>query len=123
MTARLTAFAVLAVALAGCGGKSSDEQAASTQPSSPPTASVTTSSCMVFGTSTSPQKRSSSETLYLRHIALTSKDCTSTVSFELEPKAQVLGYEVSYQPADTAKVEDGSGNRSRSQATRSSSSS
>ena len=110
MTPRLTALAVLAVALAGCGGKSSDEQAASTLPSSPPTATVTTSSCMIFGTSRSPQKSSSAETLYLRHIALRSEDCTSTVSFELEPKSQVLGYDVSYQPADTAKVEDGSGN-------------
>jgi hypothetical protein len=32
------------------------------------------------------------------------------VSFELEPHSQVLGYDVSYQPADRAKVEDGSGN-------------
>ena len=107
---RLTAFAVLAVALAGCGGKSSDEQAASTQPTSPPTATVTTSWCLVYGTSTSTQKSSSAETLYLTHVALKSEDCISTVSFELEPEAQVLGYDVSYQPADTAKIEDGSGN-------------
>ena len=107
---RLTAFAVLAVALAGCGGKSSDEQAASMQPTSPPTATVTTSWCLVYGTSTSPQKSSSTETLYLTHVALKSEDCISTVSFELEPEAQVLGYDVSYQPADTAKIEDGSGN-------------
>lgn len=107
---RLFAFGVLAVALAGCGGKSSDEQAASTQPTSPPGATVTSASCMVFGTSTSPQKSSSNETLYLSHIALKSVDCTSTVSFELEPVAQAPGFEVSYQPADAAKVEDGSGN-------------
>ena len=107
---RLTAFAVLAVALAGCGGKSSDEQAASTQQTSPPTATATTSWCLVYGTSTSPQKSSSTETLYLTHVALKSEDCISTVSFELEPQAQVLGYDVSYQPADTAKIEDGSGN-------------
>ena len=107
---RLTAFAVLAVALAGCGGKSSDEQAASTQQTSPPTATATTSWCLVYGTSTSPQKSSSTETLYLTHVALKSEDCISTVSFELEPQAQVLGYDVSYQPADTAKIEDGYGN-------------
>jgi len=65
---------------------------------------------MAFGTSSSLQKRSSTETLYLRHVALKSEDCASIVSFELEPKAHVLGYEVSYQPADTAKIEDGSGN-------------
>jgi hypothetical protein len=107
---RFTAFAVLAVALAGCGGRSSDEQAASTRPTSPPTATVTTSWCLVYGTSTSPQKSSSTERLYLTHVALKSEDCISTVSFELEPQAQVLGYDVSYQPADTAKIEDGSGN-------------
>jgi hypothetical protein len=70
---------------------------------------VTTSWCMTFGNSTSPQKSSSTETLYLRHVALRSDDCTGTVSFELEPRAKVLGYEVSYQTADTAKLEDGSG--------------
>ena len=107
---RLAAFAVLAVALTGCSGESSDEQVASTMPSSPPMATATTSYCMVGGTSTSPQKSSSTETLYLSHVALRSDACTSTVSFELEPKAKVLGYDVSYQPADTAKVEDGSGN-------------
>jgi len=32
------------------------------------------------------------------------------VSFELEPEAKVMGYDVSYQPADTAKIEDASGN-------------
>jgi len=106
---RLAALAVLAIALAGCGGTSSDEQAASTLPSSPPTATVTTSWCLTFGNSTSPQKSFSTETLYLSHVALRSDDCLSTVSFELEPKAKVPGFEVSYQPADTAKVEDGSG--------------
>jgi hypothetical protein len=107
---RLAATVVLAFALAGCGGKSSDEQAASTQPTSPPTATATTSYCLAVGTSMSPQKSSSTETLYLTHIALKSDDCISTVSFELEPEAQVLGYDVSYQPGDTAKIEDGSGN-------------
>lgn len=107
---RIAALTVLAFALAGCGGKSSDEQAASTQPPSPPTATATTSWCLVYGTSMSPQKSSSTETLYLSHVALKSEDCISTVSFELEPKPQVLGYDVSYQPADTAKIEDGSGN-------------
>jgi len=65
---------------------------------------------MVSDTTTSPQKSSSTETLYLSDVGVKSDDCASTVSFELEPKAQVLGYDVSYQPADTAKVEDGSGN-------------
>jgi hypothetical protein len=103
-------LAALAFLVAGCGGESSDEQAASTQPASPPTATVTTSWCLVYGTSTSPQKSASTETLYLSDVALESEDCVSTVSFELEPKGQVLGYEISYQPADTAKLEDGSGN-------------
>jgi hypothetical protein len=81
-----------------------------TNTTDPPTATVKTSWCLAFGTSTSPQKSSSTETLYLTDVALKSEKCVSIVSFELEPEAKVMGYDVSYQPADTAKIEDASGN-------------
>src|SRR5262245_12835560 len=104
---RLAAFTVLAFALAGCGGssQSSREPPVPTIATDPPTATVKTSWCLVYGTSTSPQKSSSTETLYLTDVALKSEKCVSTVSFELEPEAKVMGYDVSYQPADTAKAE------------------
>jgi hypothetical protein len=110
---RLAALLVLAFALAACGSNSSDEQAASTQPTSPPTATVTTTSCMVFGTSTSPQKSSANEnreTMYLSNVGIKPGDCTRSVLFEFEPQAPGPGFEVSYQPAETAKIEDASGN-------------
>ena len=36
--------------------------------------------------------------------------CSASVDFSFQPQAGEPGYEVSYQPADTAKIEDGSGN-------------
>jgi hypothetical protein len=111
---RLAALLVLAFALAGCGSNSSDEQAASTLPSSPPTATITTKWCMAFGASTSPQKNAPNEnreTMYLSNVAIKPGDCTRTVLFEFEqPQAPGPGFEVSYQPAETAKTEDASGN-------------
>ncbi|HKB19989.1 MAG TPA: hypothetical protein VKC65_03170 [Gaiellaceae bacterium] len=108
---RLAAFAVLAFALAGCGSsKSSDEQPATTNPTSPPSMATTAACEPPSGASTSPQKGSSAETMYLTGVVIKPGECTSSVLFELEPEAQAPGYEVSYQPADTAKIEDASGN-------------
>jgi hypothetical protein len=50
------------------------------------------------------------ETMYLTKVTLTSSDCTDGVVFDFEKQAPGPGFEVSYQPAEAAKVEDGSGN-------------
>jgi hypothetical protein len=48
--------------------------------------------------------------MYLTDVSLTSVNCASSVVFDLKPRIQGPGYRVSYQPAETAKVEDASGN-------------
>jgi hypothetical protein len=106
---RLLAVPVLALALAGCGSDSGNDEAASTNPSSPPPMQTTTSGCeSLSGASTDPQKQTANETMYLTSVAI--KPGTCTVVFGFEAQAPGPGYEVSYQPASTAKVEDGSGN-------------
>jgi hypothetical protein len=119
---RLAAIVVLAFALAGCGSGSNDNGAASpaTTSTSPTTTSTsppsmqTIPACMPSPrASTSPKKSSGNEnrqTMYLNHVAIKPGECMGSVLFEFEPQARGPGYEISYQPADTAKIEDASGN-------------
>ena len=118
---RLAAIIVVAFALAGCGSGSNDNEAASptTTSTSPSTTSTsppsmqTVPDCMPSpNASTSPQKSSneSRETMYLTTVTPGSDKCTAKVVFGFEEQAPGPGFEVSYQPADTAKIEDGSGN-------------
>jgi hypothetical protein len=114
---RSAALIVLAFAFAGCGSsKSSDEQPASTKPTSPPPMATTSTGgdCRLEGAAKAPEVSASSdkpdETMYLTDVSLTSVKCARSVVFDLEPTAEVPGYRVSYEPAGTAKVEDGSGN-------------
>jgi hypothetical protein len=120
---RLAAIVLVAFALAGCGsGGSSDNEAASTG-TTPSTTSTTPGSpppmqtipdCMPSpSASTSPQKSSANEnreTMYLTDVSVAGAKCSAKVIFGFEQQAPGPGYEVSYQPAGTAKVEDASGN-------------
>jgi hypothetical protein len=107
---RLLAIVVLALALAGCGD---DDQAASTKPSSPPSME-TTADCMPIPGASTDAKTSpandNAETMYLTNVTLSSTDCSDKVVFDFEEQAPGPGFDISYQPASTAKVEDGSGN-------------
>ena len=101
---RIAVIAVLAFALAGCGSKSSDEQAASTGGCQP-----------LSGVSTTPQKSSANDNRETTYLTGVSEDteyngCSAIVDFAFQPQAGGPGYEVLYQPADAAKIEDGSGN-------------
>jgi hypothetical protein len=118
---RLAAIIVVAFALAGCGSGSNDNEAASptTTSTSPTTTSTsppsmqTVPDCMPSpNASTSPQKSSneSRETMYLTNVTPGADKCTTKVVFGFEEQAPGPGFDVSYQPADTAKIEDGSGN-------------
>ena len=63
---------------------------------------------------TSPQKSSANEnrdTMYLTDVSVEAEECTANVTFAFEKQAPGPGFDVSYQPADTAKIEDGSGNQ------------
>ena len=120
---RLAAIVVLAFALAGCGSGSNDNGAASpaTTSTSPTTTSTsppsmqTVPDCMLSpSASASPQKSSANanrETMYLTNITPGADECTAKVVFDFEEQAPGPGFEVSYQPASTAKIEDASGNR------------
>jgi hypothetical protein len=117
---RLAVIVILAFALAGCGSGSSDNEAAS--PATTSTSPTTTTSppsmqtvpdCMPSpSVSTSPRKSSNEnrETMYLTNVTLGADKCTAKVVFGFEERAPGPGFEVSYQPADTAKIEDASGN-------------
>jgi hypothetical protein len=120
---RLAAIVVLAFALAGCGSGSSDNGAASpaTTSTSPTTTSTsppsmqTIPACMPSpSATTSPQKSSANENremMYLTDVSLDKgEECSAKVTFAFEQQAPGPGYDVSYQPADTAKIEDASGN-------------
>jgi hypothetical protein len=120
---RLAAIVVLAFALAGCGSGSNDNGAASpattsispTTTSTSPPSMQTIPACMPSpSASTSPQKSSANENremMYLTDVSLDKgEECSAKVTFVFERQAPGPGYDVSYQPADTAKIEDASGN-------------
>jgi hypothetical protein len=83
----IVAFALL---LAGCGSDNG---------SSKPGAALTAQ--------TGPAP-ASPEALFLTGVSIEAGECTDRVVFDFESGAP--GYRVSYQPASTAKIEDGSGN-------------
>ena len=109
---RLAAFVVfLAFAIVGCSSGSNDE-AGSSPP--PPTPTTTTNACeplpgAAFTKQLSPAIENR-ETMYLTDVSLDSGECTDTVVFDFEEQEPGPGFEVSYQPASSAKIEDGSGN-------------
>ncbi len=113
---RVLAILVLTLALAGCGSnESSAQQPASTNPSSPPSmATTSTVDCQLDGATKSPEVNASSDapesTMYLTNVSFKGANCASSVVFDLKPRNLAPGYRVSYETAETAKVEDGSGN-------------
>lgn len=50
------------------------------------------------------------ETMYLTDVDIEALECTDRVVFSFRKAAPGPGYNVSYEPAATAKIEDGSGN-------------
>ena len=49
--------------------------------------------------------------MYLTDVEVDIEDCVERVTFKFEPSEQGPGYNVSYQPAEMAKIQDGSGKR------------
>ena len=47
--------------------------------------------------------------MYLNDVEVEIEDCVERVVFKFEPNEPGPGYDVSYQPAEVAKIQDGSG--------------
>ena len=77
-------------------------------------ATTPTVDCQLDGATKSPEVNASSDapesTMYLTNVSFKGANCASSVAFDLKPRNLAPGYRVSYETAETAKVEDGSGN-------------
>ncbi len=90
----------LALLLAGCG--SSDKQSEGSSDCPP-----------LAGGATTPRVSpaiEARETMYLTHVGIEALECSDRVLFSFREAAPGPGYNISYEPAATAKAEDGSGN-------------
>jgi hypothetical protein len=110
MARAAAAIATALLLLAGCGsGNGSEEQAE--EPAA--TRTATTADCdPLAGGSMQEQKRpapASAPTIFLTDVQVEARDCSDRVSFTFRDGAGLPGYSVSYEPASTAKIEDGSG--------------
>jgi hypothetical protein len=108
MARAAAAIATALLLLAGCGsgnGSEAEEPAA--------TRTATTADCDPLpGGSMQKQERpapASAPTIFLTDVQVEARDCSDRVSFTFREGARLPGYSVSYEPASTAKIEDGSG--------------
>lgn len=89
--------------LAGCGGDSNSSQGSQTP----------TTECESLSGATREQKQSPAiqdrETMYLTDVEVEIEDCVERITFKFEESEPGPGYDVSYQPADVATKQDGSG--------------
>ena len=100
------ALAVVFVLLvAGCGGD--DESSGSSD------TGTTTAQCEPPSGASLTKKLSPAipdrPTMYLTDVEIETEDCVERVVFKFEEDEPGPGYEVSYKPAEVAKIEDGSG--------------
>jgi hypothetical protein len=107
--ARAAIVIATALLLAGCGSGTE-----SSEPAEPgPTQTATTAECKPLGGSTEKQERpspASPQALFLTDVKVEARECTDRVVFTFrDGKGTIPGYTISYEPASTAKIEDGSG--------------
>ncbi len=89
----------LALLLAGCGSERQSDAGSDCQP-------------LADGATTprvSPEVEAR-ETMFLTHVGIEALECSDRVIFSFREAAPGPGYNISYEPAQAAKVEDGSGN-------------
>ena len=103
---RFALAVIFALLLAGCGG----DDAPSEGSRSPTT---TTAQCVPKSGASLAKKLSAvlqdRPTMYLTDVEVEVEDCVERVTFKFEPSEPGPGYDVSYQPAEVAKIQDGSG--------------
>jgi hypothetical protein len=97
---RVAPAVLFVLLLTGCGGDNdSSEPSDSCEPQSGATVAAKGSPVL--------QDR---PTMYLTGVEAAGGDCVERVTFRFKPSTAGPGYDASYQPADVAKIEDGSGN-------------
>ena len=113
---RFALAVIFVLLLAGCGGSDDD----SSEGSRAPTTTTTTRCIPQSGASLAKKRRpvphdqprmQDTPTMYLTDVEVEVEDCVERVTFKFEPNEPGPGYDVSYQPAEAAKIQDGSGKR------------
>jgi hypothetical protein len=89
--------------LAGCGSESNSSGGSRT-----PTTECEPSSGATLAKKVSPATQDR-ETVFLTDIEIEIEDCVERVTFKFKESEPGPGYDASYQPAEVAKIEDGSG--------------
>jgi hypothetical protein len=97
------AVVLFVLLLAGCGGDSDSSEGSRTP----------TTECESLSGATVEPKQSPAiqdrETTFLTDVEVEVEDCVERVTFKFEESDPGPGYDVSYQPPEVAKIEDGSG--------------
>jgi hypothetical protein len=99
------AVVLFVLLLAGCGGDSNSSEGSQTP----------TTECEPLSGATRENKASpviqDRPTMYLTDVEVEIEDCVERVAFKFEESEPGPGYDVSYQPENMAKTQDGSGDR------------
>lgn len=102
---RFALAVVFVLLLAGCGG---DDDEASDGSSSTTTVQCDRLEGASLAKKVSPVLQDR-PTMYLTDVEIETDDCVERVTFKFEESEPGPGYDVSFQPPEVAKVEDGSG--------------
>ena len=97
------AVVLFVLLLAGCGGDSNSSEGSQTP----------TTECEPLSGATLVKKLSPAtqdrETMFLTDVEVEIEDCVERVTFKFKESEPGPGYDVSYQPPEVAKIQDGSG--------------
>jgi hypothetical protein len=109
---RFTVAVVFVLLLAGCGG--SDDESSEGSDSTTSTAQCESQSGASLSKKRSPvlhdrPRMQDRPTMYLTDVEVEVEDCVERVIFKFEPSEPGPVYDVSYKPAEVAKIQDGSG--------------
>jgi hypothetical protein len=102
---RFALAVVLILLVAGCGG---DDESSEGSDSTTSTAQCEPQSGASLAKKLSPVLQDR-PTMYLTDVEVEVEGCVERVIFKFEPSEPGPGYDVSYKPAEVAKIQDGSG--------------
>lgn len=104
---RFALAVVFVLLLAGCSGDGDDDSSEGTD-STTSTAQCERPSGATLAKKVSPVLQDR-PTMYLTDVEVDVEDCVERITFKFEQSDAGPGYDVSYQPPEVAKVQDGSG--------------